>query len=147
MSYLALSSHGTVVARAPAATSLTFTDIAELGDITLPELSRNEFESTTQEVDIDSYVQGVLRRTPVTFPLNFIPSNATHDHLTGLFKALKDNTLDGYRFTIPLATPWIMICSGQVNKIAPKTPMDGKLAADVTLRLSSKFMIQGVVFG
>jgi hypothetical protein len=147
MSIYALSGHGTLIARQPAATPGVFTTIAELGDIALPELSRNEFDATTQLENIDAYVLGVLRRTPVTIGMNFIPTNATHDHLTGLTSAIIANSLDGYLFTVPSTPAWIWLCSGQVQKITQKEPVDGKISADITLRLSSKFYINGLLIG
>lgn len=142
---IAISAHRTIVARAKAATPTVFEDIAELGDVTPPELSRNEFDATTQEKDIDSYVLGVLRRGAMPMSLNFLPTNGTHDHLTGLYKAIIDNTIDGYKTTYPDGT--VIVMSGQVQKISPKAPVDGKLAADVTIRYSGKFTINGIVIG
>jgi hypothetical protein len=147
---LARSSHGTIVA-----VQLTpggaFTDIAELGDVTLPGLSRNEFDATTQDKDIDSYVLGVLRRSPLTLPINFLPGNNTHDHITGLQKLIKDNTVTGFRVVVPAISggdPGITwIASGQVQKFDGKAPVDGKLAADVTIRFSGLMSIGGVSFG
>lgn len=144
MSLNALSGHGTLIARRQ---SSVWVDIAELGDITMPELSRNEFDATTQNENIDSYILGVLRRGPVTIKMNFIPTDATHDHLTGLANAIISNSIDGYRFTVPSTTPWIWIASGQVQKMTDVAPVDGKLSADVTLRLSSKFYINDVLIG
>lgn len=135
---LAISSHGTLVA-----VQLTpggaFTDIAEQGDITPPEMMRNEFDATTQEKDIDSYVLGVLRRGAFTQPLNFLPDNNTHDHLTGVYKLLTENTVTGWRITYPDTTQWIM--SGQVQALTPGAPVDGKLSLDMTLRFSGAMQI------
>lgn len=142
----AISGHGTLIARALASTPTVFEDIAELGDISMPELSRNEFDATTQEKDIDSYTLGVLRRSACTISMNFLPTDPSHDHLTGLQSAIIANSIDGYRFTLPSGGPvWIM--SGQVQHIAPKAPVDGKLSADVTLRFTGKFTIDGQVVG
>lgn len=140
MSLNALSGHGTLIAR-------NGTTIAELGDITLPELSRNEFEALTQSENIDSYILGVLRRGPVTVKMNFIPTDGTHDHLTGLANAIITNSMDGYTFTVPTSPPWIWIASGQVQKMTDVAPVDGKLESDVTIRLSGKFYINGVLIG
>ncbi len=139
-----LSSHGTILARQHTPGG-AFTDIAELGDIMPPELSRNEFDATTQNINIDSYVLGILRRGAMTVPVNFIPTNGTHDHLTGLYKAMIDNSIDAYKVTFPDSTVWVM--SGQVQKISPKAPVDGKLAADVTIRFSGLMTINGVTIG
>lgn len=137
---LAISSHGTLVA-----VQLTpggaFTDVAEQGDITPPALSRNEFDATTQEKDIDSYVLGVLRRGSFTQPINWLPGEATHDHVTGVYKLMIENTVTGWRITFPDedATQWIM--SGQVQNIVPQAPVDGKLSCDLTLRFSGPMQI------
>jgi hypothetical protein len=142
----AISSHGTLIARAPGGGDpLDFTDIAELGDIAPPALTRNEFDATTQDKDIDSYVLGVLRRGAMTVPINFLPTNGTHDHLTGLYKAMIDNSIDGYRITFPDDTEWVL--SGQVQNIEPTAPVDGKLSAEVTIRFTGAMMIDGVVIG
>lgn len=141
------SGHGTMVA-----VQLTpggaFTDIAEMGDITPPELSRNEFDATTQNEDIDSYVLGVLRRGSFTVPLNWIPDNNTHDHLTGVYKLMIDNTMTGFRIRFPQVTPaidWVM--SGQVQSLKPNAPVDGKLSSDMAIRLSGLMTIGGNVVG
>lgn len=138
MSVNALSGHGTLIAR-------NGTPIAELGDMTPPALQRNEFDTTTQEEDIDSYILGVLRRSAMTFPLNFIPTNGTHDHLTGLYAAIIDNDVDEYTVTFPDGTVWIM--SGMVQNIVPTAPLDGKLSANVTLRFSGPMQIEDLPIG
>lgn len=141
-----ISSHATLLA-----VQLTpggaFTTIAELGDLLPPDLMRNEFDATVHNRNIDSYVLGVLRRGAMTLPINFIPGDNTHDHLTGLQYLLLQNTVTGFRVIFPDAgtTTWIM--SGQVKSFQPKTPVDGKLAADVTLRFSGLMTIGGVTIG
>lgn len=142
MSTNAFSGHGMLIYRQAGGTG-TFDLIAELGDVTPPELMRNEFDATTQQEDIDSYVLGVLRRGPVTFPMNFIPDDPTHDHLTGVYNGIIDKTMDGWAFA-HVDSGWNMICSGQVQKVTNKAPVDGKLSADVTVRLSGGFLINGV---
>ena len=143
---LAISSHGTILSR-QVTPGGAFTDIAELGDIVPPATSRNEFDASTQNVDIDAYVLGILRRGAMTFPINFLPTDATHDHLTGLYKAQIDNQVTGYKVTFPSTPPTEWVMSGQVQAISPKAPVDGKLAADVTLRFSGKMSIGGIEIG
>lgn len=147
MSTNVLSGHGTLISRAPLATPAVFTVIGELGDVTPPELYRNEFEAMSQQDNIDSYVLGMLRRQQLKVPINFIPTNGTHDHLTGLYKALitEPPPYEGYKLTYPDATQ--LVFSGQVQSIAPKAPVDGKLSADVTIRLSGKMTMGAVSIG
>ena len=141
------SGHGTMIA-----VQLTpggaFTDIAEMGDITPPSLERNEFDATTQNEDIDAYVLGVLRRGLFSVPLNFIPDDNTHDHLTGMQALLIANTMTGFRVRFPQVSPpldWIM--SGQVKAFNIGAPVDGKLSADTSIRLSGKMSIGGNIIG
>lgn len=141
------SGHGTMIA-VQLTPSGSFTDIAEMGDVTPPSLERNEFDATVQNEDIDSYILGVLRRGVFSVPLNFIPDNNTHDHLTGLQKLIIGNTITGFRVTFPQVTPsvvWIM--SGAVKSFAPTAPVDGKLAATVQIRLSGRMTIGATTVG
>lgn len=147
MSVNVKSGHGTLVA-----IQLTpggaFTDIAEQRDVTAPNLERNEFDATTQNEDIDSYILGVQRRGLFSVPLNFIPDDATQDHLTGVQALMFANTITGFRITYPQVTPalvWIM--SGQVKNFNITAPVDGLLSADVSIRLSGLMSIGGVIIG
>lgn len=143
---LAISSHATLVA-VQLTPGGTFVDIAEQGDVTPPEFMRNEFDASVQNRNIDDYVLGILRRGSMTIPLNWLPTDNTHDHLTGVFKLLKDNTVTGFRITYPdtSATKWIM--SGQIQSLKPGAPVDGKLSLDMTIRFSGLMTVGGVVFG
>lgn len=135
---LAISAHHTIWSYQPTPGG-AWVEIAELGDITPPELTRNEFESTTHNINIDAYVLGVMHRGAMTVPLNFLPTNGTHDHITGLYKHMINNTISGHKVEYPDGTIWVM--SGQLKGLAPKAPVDGKLALDVTVRFSGLMQI------
>jgi hypothetical protein len=143
----AISGHGTVVARAPVATPTTFTQIAEMKDVTPPELTRNEFDATTQTLNIDTYVVGVLRRSGFTMQLNALQTDASQDHLTGLLKAMitEPPPVDGYKITFPDGLIWVM--SGQVSHFKNLSPVDGLMSVEVTIRPTGKMTIGGVVVG
>jgi hypothetical protein len=136
------SSHGTIIRREMAG---VLTPIAEVGDITLPGLSRNEHETTSHNKDIDAYVGGVLRRVAPTFPLFFNMAEPTHDHLEGLYKAIIDNAYEGYEITQPDGFRWLF--SGFVQNIAPTAPVDGVQTANVTIRPSGPMYINDVLVG
>ena len=144
----AVGSHGTLIAR-EVTTPGTFVTIGELGgDITAPAMNRASTEVTPHNDEIDSYVMGVLRRGEATFPINFLPSNASkgHDAITGLQKALIDNQLDGYQLTYPDGSVWIF--SGFVMNIGPTAAVrEGTLAADVTVRPSGLHKIDDQIIG
>lgn len=140
----ALSPHGTLIARETSPG--VFVTIGELGDITPPALQRPSTEVTPHNDTIDGYVVGVLRRGEMTFPINFIPSNSTHDETTGLIKAMDSKALDGYRITWVDATTWIF--SGYVTNFQPAAPArEGGFTADVTIRPSGGHIIEGTAIG
>lgn len=144
-----LSGHGAIISRAPVATPTTFTPIAEIGDIQLPGLDHNEFDATSHNRNIDAYVMGVLRRELFTIKLNFLPTDPTHDHLTGLIKASVTNPVpvDGFKVVFPdLTSTWV--ASGQVKSVSNIVlPVDGLSTADVSVRFSGTMTINGVVIG
>lgn len=146
---LPLSGHGAHIYRAPIATPSTFTEISEVGDITLPGLTHNEFDGTSHNRNIDAYVMGVLRRDLFTIKLNFLPSDPTHDHLTGLIKACTTNPVpvDGFKILFPdLVNNWV--ASGQVKDVGNITlPVDGLSTADLAIRFSGQMVINNVLIG
>jgi len=140
-----ISAQGTKIARspdpnwppsAPVEGSVSFTEIAELRDITPPGLTRNMIEMTTHNEADDAHVVGIRRHGELTFNVNFVPTNATHDHSTGLQKAWFDGTRDIYRITYPDGSQWLF--SGFVANFEPDAPVDDRLSADVTIRPTGK---------
>ena len=120
------SAQGTIIERsidpswppqAPVGGSVSFSAIAELRDITPPALTRNELETTTHNEEDDAYLVGIRRHGTMTFMVNFVPDNASHDEATGLQQAWLDGTRDIYRITYPDGTRWIF--SGFVTNFAP----------------------------
>ena len=151
---LAVAGHGALIAieQDPTGSPGTFTTIAELnGDITYPELSRPETEVTPHQLNIDTWILGVPTRGPLTFSVNWIFDNATHDHLTGLTEAFFANETRGIRITGPgspvsPADEWI--CSGAVQSINQTAPIrTGVRSSDISIRLSGCQIIDGVEFG
>lgn len=142
----AISAHGTIWSYQQTPGSV-FTPVAQVGDIVPPEFMRKEFDSTVHGQNIDAYVLGVLRRGQMTVPLNWLPKDPTHDHLTGMYAQIINNTITGHQVSFP-TTPvinWVM--SGQVQSLKPKAPVDGKMELAVTLRFTGLMSIGGVIIG
>lgn len=149
----AIAGHGATIAMEldPTGSAGAFTVIAELnGDISPPALSRNAEEVTPHQDNIDSHVLGVLRREPLTFSVNFIFDDQTHDHLTGLINAIKTNEVRGWRIRGPGGSAdtdeWIS--SGQVSNFAEVNPVrDGARTAEVSVVMSGPAIKDGVAYG
>ena len=117
---------------APVGGTVTFEVIGELRDITAPALTRNTIELTNHNNSDDEYIVGIRRHGDLTFNVNFVPTNGSHDHLTGLQKKWFDGTRDIYKLTYPDGTSWLF--SGFVTNFGASAPVDDRLSADVTIR-------------
>lgn len=137
-----ISSHGTLIEFQPAATPGVWTPISELGDIGMPGLMRNEFDISSHNRDIDTYVTGILRREPVTFPMFFNKAIASQLLIR---QALISHTTDGYRVTGPDGD--VIIFSGDVTNWGQTNPVDGVQTANVTIRATGSFSLNGVIYG
>lgn len=129
-----MSAQGTIVSRQPGCVG-QFTPIAELKNVTPPALTRKTIETTTHNEQDDAYVVGIRRHGDLQLSMNFVSSNATQDHLTGLQKSWYDGALDAYKVTFPDGYSWVF--SGYVTAITPKAGVDAALEADVTIRPTS----------
>lgn len=136
-----MSAQGTLIAvsvdpnwppDSPVGGSVSFTEIAELREITPPALTRNTIELTNHNNEDDEFIVGIRRHGDLSFNVNFVPTNGTHDHQTGLQKKWFDGTRDIYRLTYPDGSAWLF--SGFVTNVAPAAPVDERLAADITIR-------------
>jgi hypothetical protein len=136
-----ISAHGTLI-EVQETPGGSFTEIAELGDIQMPGLMRNEFDITSHNRDIDTYVLGVLRRDDVTFPMFFNKVIASQVILRTLLIA---NTTTGFRLTAPDGDVWIF--SGGVKGMQQTNPVDGVQTANVSIRPTGEFILNGVEYG
>ncbi len=149
----AVAGHGATIAIEldPAGAPGVFTVISELnGDIQWPELNRPETEVTPHQDTIDDWILGRLGRGPLSFSVNYIFDDETHDHLTGLQQKIIDNELFGVRLRGPggLANTDEWIASGHVQAFSQVAPVrEGARSADVTVRLRKRQKIDGVSFG
>jgi hypothetical protein len=137
---MAISAHGTIIDHKVGVGS--WVEVGELGDFTLPGVTRNEFDATAHNRDIDTWVMGVLRRDPVTFPVFFSAADASH---VAMRQSIIDNSFDGFRLTFPDGDVWIG--SGYVRQLQQTAPVDGLMTGNVTVRLSGAMYLNGVLIG
>jgi len=153
MGVLATSGHGVKISiekYAAPIVSGVFTAVAELtGDVGWPSLVRKKTDVTSHDSDIDSYVYGPLSRTPKAWDLNLVYNNATHDHLTGLYKLHLAKSVFGVQIRDAgggaAQAEWIM--SGSIESIDRVSQTGGVKKATVTFQPSGPFIFDGVSFG
>ncbi len=113
------------------------TAIAQIQDIDGPDLSTDTDEITNHDSPdgVEEFIATIKRTGEVTFPLVFLGSDATHDGDTGLIQGWADRSLDAYVMTYPgEGGSWTF--NAYVTGFKMTAPVNGHLAADVTLRPS-----------
>jgi hypothetical protein len=131
MPNVAISSQGTLIQRQPFGT-VGYVTIGELHDITPPKLTRKAIDTTSHNDPEESFVVGIRRKSDLTFVIGFVPSLASHDHLTGLTKSYIDGAKDSWKVIYPDASVWTF--DGYIVDIGPSAKVDGDLTATVTVR-------------
>lgn len=115
-----------------------FTDIAEVLDISGPALALDT-EDTTSHGSTGGWeevIGTVLRSGDVTFDVNFIPTEGTHNAATGLIKDMVDKTKRNFKLIFPNAASTTWSFAAIVTGFSPSEPVVGKLSASVTLKLT-----------
>ena len=135
----AISSFGTFLKKGDGATPTeTFATIAELGDIEGPDMSLAT-EDVTHHGSTggwDEFIGTILSGGEVSAPINFIPSNATHDMVTGLQADMTNRTKRNFQLVYPDAGGNGYAFAALVTSFKPKAPVKGKLSADIKLKVS-----------
>lgn len=117
-------------------TAAVFSTIAEVGDIEGPNDSVDTIEVTNHSSSgaMKEFIAGLIDPGEVSFPINWIPSDATHDETTGLESVKNARALRHYQITFPDSTKCEF--SALCTKFARKAPVSGKMSADITLKIS-----------
>lgn len=136
MSNAAIFSHGVLLKRETTPGSGVFNTIAELVDVQPPELSRNEFETTSHNDPQDSWILGLLRKGELPIKINWVPTDPTHDDSTGLLASFLNASLETYQIIWTGVGSGFWECPCYVKKFKPTVPEEGVLGADVVLRPS-----------
>jgi len=128
---LAVNAFGTLLKR-------NGTTIAEVTDITPPELSRDTADVTHHQSPgaWREFIKILKDAGEVSFTINYIPTNTTHNAATGLLSDFANNTtVDAWTLVFPdtLGTTWSF--NGAVTKFSAKAPVDDRLSADITLKV------------
>lgn len=129
---MAKSSHGTKLKRGDGATPTEgFTDVGGVLDISGPELDADEIETTAHDSTSEEFIMGVLRSGNVTFDINYDPADTQHK---GLISDRAAKTLRNFKLVFPDTSE--IAFSAYVKGFKPNAPVNGKLTASVTLRVS-----------
>jgi hypothetical protein len=136
-----LSSHGTLLQLGASGGGGPYTSIAEVVDISGPSFSQSTFDAPSQDTTWMKRVAGIVTGGEVSFTINFIPKNATHDDSTGILSTLGSLDPYGYKLIFNDAgggtkSEWAF--DAFLTGFEHNEPVDGILAADVTLTLNGE---------
>ena len=134
----AVSGFGTLLQLGDGADPEVFTTIAEVKDITGPGLEADTIEVTNHSSPgaWREYIAGLLDAGEVTFDVNYLPGDATHDATTGLQANLLARSVDSYRLTWPTADT--VTFPAFVTGFETGAPVDDALSASVTLKVAGE---------
>jgi predicted secreted protein len=133
---MTIPSHGTLLKIGDGGTTEVFTTIAKIKDIGGPTLTRGTHDASTQTTDWGEVVPGIKMGGQVTFDINLIPTDGTHNQSTGLLKDFVDGTKRNFQlvFPDPGSTTWQF--AGYIVNYEPDAPVDGLLTASITLEIT-----------
>ena len=136
----AISSFGTLLKIGDGAGTEVFTTIAEVLDIDGPTLTQDTVEVTSQTATAryKEYIVTLKDGGEVTFDVNYITDDSTHDASTGLIKDYNDGTLRNFQviFSDSGTTTWAI--SAYIVNFGPTMPVNGALNASITLKVSGQ---------
>ncbi len=108
------------------------TTLAEVTNLSGPGLSLDPLEMTSHDSGGDrEFIGGLLDGGEVTAEINFMPGNATHKQVIADMKA---RTVTTWSVVFPDTSTWSF--SAFPTAFEPSAPVDGKLAASITLKVT-----------
>lgn len=134
----AFSSFGTFLKKGDGGSPETFATIAEVGDIEGPDmqLATEDVTHHGSTGGWDEVIGTILSGGEVSFPVNFLPSDATQDASSGLQADMRNRTKRNFQLVYPDPGGNGFAFAALVTGFKPKAPVKGKLSADVKLKIT-----------
>ena len=119
--------------------SEAFTTVAELTELTPPNMSRDDIDvSNYQSADgYREFIGGLRDGGEVSFKANWLPTNATHDGNTGLLFAFNSNASQNWKIILPNTLITISF-SGFLTAFEPDLPLEEQGQLSGTIKVSGK---------
>jgi hypothetical protein len=133
----ALHGYGASFERGDGGSPESFAAISEVVSITPPAPEEEQIDASHLKSP-DAYrefISGLTDPGECTFEMNFIPGGASFP----LLRADRDAKVKrNYRIVFPDTPNSIVTFAAKVTTIAPEVPLDDKMSASVTLKVSGK---------
>lgn len=137
---MADKSQGTLLKMGDGLSPESFTTIAEVTDISGPSFSRESIETTSHDSTggYREFIPGLREGGEVTFSVNFMPGDTTHDQSTGMLNQFDDDNVHNWQVVYPTTPAKTWNFAAFLTKFDTKAPVGDKLSADITLQVSGK---------
>lgn len=117
-----------------------FTKVPEVGDIKSPTGERDEINVTSHDSAAKEFLLGLADFGECTFPINFIPGNATH---TAIYEAANDDTAITWQIADSATTPTMTLTfDARVKGVPMDFPVDAAVIMNVTLRVTGDAVLE-----
>lgn len=139
MTSSAIWAYGSILQLGDGATPEVFTAIAEITELTPPQMSRDDIDVTSHQSS-DGYrefISGLRDGGEVTFKANWLPTNSTHDGTTGLLETFNDNDTHNWKVILPNTLITIAF-SGFLTAFEPDLPIEEQAQLSGTIKVSGK---------
>lgn len=133
----ALAAIGTLLKVGDGAASEAFTTLAEVTNISGPALGLDMVDVTNHSSPnyTEEKIPTIKRLGDVTLDISYVPTQATHNATTGLINDWENRTKRNFQIVTPDSTT--LAFAAYVSGFEPSYPVDGKIAASVTLSVTS----------
>lgn len=121
----------------------SFTTIAEVTEISGPSLGADTADVTSHDSELneggfEEHIVTILRTGEVTFTINYIPTDGTHDASSGLLNDYQNKTLRNFKLVFPDSSNTTWSFSAYVTGFEPSTSPSDQYDASVTLKPSGE---------
>lgn len=117
----------------------TFADVAEIIDITPPNMERDDIDVTNQQSTDGwkEFLPGWRDGGEVSFDCNWLPNDSTQDEISGLVKSFNTDTRQNFRVVLPGSVATLAF-SGFVKGVEPDLPLEEQGQISFTVKVSGK---------
>lgn len=126
---------GTELKRGDGGGPETFTTIANVGDIDGPNESVDTVEVTSNSSPNQTrqYIAGLRNSGQVTFPVNWVPSNQTHQNLKADFDA---RVVRNFQLVWPDSGNATLDFAGIITNFGWSSPLGDKVTGSITIQVT-----------
>lgn len=128
---------GFLLQKGDGATPENFTTVAEVRDIKGPSIKTDLHEVTNQSSagGYEEHVPTIRRSGTVSFPVNLIPTDPTHNSSTGFIADLNNKTLRNWKLLDNDGFSSVVTFKGYVVDFEQTMPVAGVLTGEVSIKV------------